>query len=129
MHFVKENLGAVVRNARKTRNLTQQQLADQLGMSLRTIINVENGRANLKFDSLCMLIRFLCIPGRQVFYPPDDHELSATSETSMIRLRLINQINECTDSELQLIDGICTTTLSVFRTQNSIEAAPNVKKN
>ncbi|MDA3734249.1 helix-turn-helix transcriptional regulator [Niameybacter massiliensis] len=35
-----------IRSLRETQNLTQQDLADQLGVSRQTIISLENGRYN-----------------------------------------------------------------------------------
>lgn len=35
-----------IRSLRETKNLTQQDLADQLGVSRQTIISLENGRYN-----------------------------------------------------------------------------------
>lgn len=35
-----------IRTLRETQNLTQQDLADQLGVSRQTIISLENGRYN-----------------------------------------------------------------------------------
>ena len=118
MHYAKKNLGAVVRKARKSRNLTQQQLADHLGMSLRSIIDVENGRSNLKFDTLFALVRFLCIPGKDIFYPQENTGINTESTSTEIRQRLHDQIEECSDCELLLLDGICASALSVFRAQS-----------
>ena len=118
MHCAKKNLGAVVRKARKNRNLTQQQLADHLGMSLRSIIDVENGRSNLKFDTLFALVRFLSISGKDIFYPQEDTEINNEFDPTETRKKLLDQIEECSDRELLLLDGICVTALSVFRAQS-----------
>lgn len=118
MHYAKKNLGAVVRKARKNRNLTQQQLADHLGMSLRSIIDVENGRSNLKFDTLFVLVRFLSISGKDIFYPQEKTEISNEFDPTETRKKLLDQIEECSDRELLLLDGICVTALSVFRAQS-----------
>lgn len=118
MHYAKKNLGAVVRKARKNRNLTQQQLADHLGMSLRSIIDVENGRSNLKFDTLFALVRFLSISGKDIFYPQEKTEISNGFDPTETRKKLLDQIEECSDRELLLLDGICVTALSVFRAQS-----------
>lgn len=123
MHFAKENLGIVVRKARKNRKLTQQQLADCLGMSLRSIIDVENGRSNLKFDSLYELVRFLHIPGKYIFYHQEHPISESITHSEAIRKRLIAQIEECSEDELSLIDGICTATLSVYRSSKFTPAA------
>lgn len=118
MHYAKKNLGAVVRKARKNRNLTQQQLADHLGMSLRSIIDVENGRSNLKFDTLFALVRFLCISGKDIFYPQEESEIINGFDPTETRKKLLDQIEECSDRELLLLDGICASALSVFRAQS-----------
>ena len=50
-------LGSVVRATRKSKNLSQEALAEKLGVCKRTIIDIEKNTGNPKFELLCMLVR------------------------------------------------------------------------
>ena len=49
MQDFKVNLAAAIRQARTERGLTQEKLAEALGLSNRTILDVESGCGNPKF--------------------------------------------------------------------------------
>lgn len=68
MQGAKKNLGAVIRAARIKKGYTQDTLAEKLGLQSRTILEIENGRGNPRFDVLFKLIRLLDIPSEDVFY-------------------------------------------------------------
>lgn len=55
--FVK--LGAFIRETRKAKGLTQDQLSSISGCSLVFIYNVENGKSTLRFDKLINLLHTL----------------------------------------------------------------------
>ena len=47
-----EHIGNNIKELRKFRNLTQQQLADEAGVRLATISDIESGKANFQFNTL-----------------------------------------------------------------------------
>lgn len=49
-------LGAVIRARRKTVGLTQRELADAAGTSLRLVSEVERGKANARLESVLKLL-------------------------------------------------------------------------
>ena len=49
-------LGKRIRSARKECQLTQQELADQSGLAVKTIQDIEKGRKNPTYETLCLLI-------------------------------------------------------------------------
>ena len=61
-------LGSVVRATRKSKNLSQEALAEKLGVCKRTIIDIEKNTGNPKFELLCMLVRELVLPLSEVFF-------------------------------------------------------------
>ncbi len=67
MHDIKQILAKAVRNARLERGLSQEKLAEILGLDTRTILNIEAGRGNPKFDKLYTLITYLKIPTDTIF--------------------------------------------------------------
>jgi DNA-binding XRE family transcriptional regulator len=60
-------LGNCFRDARNRCGLTQQELAEQCELSIKTIQNIENGRMNPSFEILTPLVKRLGILGTEVF--------------------------------------------------------------
>ena len=61
MQEAKINLGKVVRVARKRKRITQDYLAEKVGVQPRTILEIENGRGNPRFENLFVMVRLLDI--------------------------------------------------------------------
>lgn len=60
-------LGAQVREIRRARGLTQEALAEQLGVSPRYLAGVERGERNLTLDSVDALAEQLGVEARELF--------------------------------------------------------------
>lgn len=89
-------LGSLVRATRKRKNLSQEALAEKLGVCKRTIMDIEKNTGNPKFELLCMLVRELDLPLYEVFYP----EVSDDSEMKNI---LIKELSDCSGDEMRII--------------------------
>lgn len=76
-------LGSVVKATRKSKNLSQEALAEKLGVCKRTIMDIEKNTGNLKFELLCMLVRELYLPLYKVFYP----EMEENSEMKNVLMK------------------------------------------
>ena len=61
MQDIKQNLANAVREARTELGLSQEKLAEILNLDQRTILNIEAGRGNPKFEKLYPLITYLQI--------------------------------------------------------------------
>lgn len=96
MNHSVEALGQVVRKKRKSKNLSQEALAEKLGVCKRTIIDIENSVGNPKFELLCTLVRELDLPIYQVFYP----ELEENPEMTNL---LMKELSDCSDYEMKVI--------------------------
>ena len=96
MNQMGKALGSLVRETRKNRHLSQEALAERVGVCKRTIIDIENNTGNPKFEVLYMLVRELDLPLYRVFYP----ELSEDSE---IRNVLMKEVSGCSDYEMKII--------------------------
>lgn len=83
-------LGSIVRITRKNKNLSQEALAEKLGVCKRTIIDIEKNTGNPKFELLCMLVRELDLPLYKVFYPEVTEELE-------IKDVLMKELSDCSD--------------------------------
>ena len=64
MHDIKQILAIAVREARTELGLSQEKLAETLNMDTRTILNIEAGRGNPKYDKLYPL---MILPQLSVF--------------------------------------------------------------
>lgn len=89
-------LGSIVRKSRKDKHLSQEALAERIGVCKRTIIEIENSSGNPKFEILCKLVRELDLPIYQVFYP----EVLENLELQEI---LVEEIKTCSESEMRII--------------------------
>ncbi len=89
-------LGNVVRETRKSKNLSQEALAEKLGVCKRTIMDIEKSTGNPKFELLCLLVRELDLPLYQVFYP----EIAEGSEMKNV---LIKELSDCSEYEMKII--------------------------
>lgn len=89
-------LGDAVRATRKSKNLSQEALAEKIGVCKRIIIDIEKNTGNPKFEILCMLVRELDLPLYQVFYPEASNNLE-------IQNILVRELSDCTDYEMKVI--------------------------
>jgi len=64
-----KGLGVIIKSARKSKGLTQEVLAEKIGIGLRHIVSIENEGAFPSFDVLYKIIRELHIPADSIFYP------------------------------------------------------------
>ena len=107
MHSALRRLGIGVKAYRKQHHITQQQLADQLDISLRTVIQIEKGQSNLKFDTLYKLICELKIPADKVFY---EETLPKVRKESILRTFVNTTIDE-----QEFLLNLCECALEQFR--------------
>ena len=80
MQEAKINLGKVVRIARKRKRITQDYLAEKVGVQPRTILEIENGRGNPRFENLFVMVRLLDIAPNAQDTEQLFQELSSFSE-------------------------------------------------
>ena len=103
-------LGSVVRATRKSKNLSQEALAEKLGVCKRTIMDIEKSTGNPKFELLCMLVRELDLPIYQVFYPE-------VGENSEMRNVLLKELSDCSDYEMRVILSMVKSLRSTLRNE------------
>ena len=92
MNDAKQNLADAVRNARAELGLSQEKLAEALNIDSRTILNIEAGRGNPKFEKLYPLITYLKIPADKIFNPTYKEEAPNLQ-------RLLALQKDCTEQE------------------------------
>lgn len=101
-------LGDVVRNARKKKNLSQEALAERIGVCKRTIVDIEKNNSNPKFEILFLLVRELDLPLQQVFYPDRINSFEAKTQ-------LRQELEKCNEYESKIALAILESLLSSLR--------------
>lgn len=103
-------LGNAVRTTRKNKNLSQEALAERIGVCKRTIIDIERYAGNPKFEILCPLVRELDLPLYQVFYP----EVTVNSE---LKNMLLKEVSDCSDYEMKVILSVVKNLKNTLRSE------------
>ncbi len=80
---MKEHIGSKVREGRKRRRLTQEQLAEAVEKAVETISNIERGHAYTGLETLERIGQVLEMPVRDFF---EDVEKSANLSKNRVRL-------------------------------------------
>lgn len=111
MHTFSQILGDTVREAREKQLITQVELAEKLGLDVRTIINIENYRGNPKMEVLFPLIRELKIIPEQIFFPESTLEGKAER-------KILLELSDCSEQELEAIVTLIRSFKKAVRTVN-----------
>lgn len=114
MQDIKQNLASAVRETRTELGLSQEKLAEILNLDQRTILNIEAGRGNPKFEKLYPLITYLKIPADKIFYP-DNQEHPPTLQ------KLITLLNDCTEEEASALLPMVLYMLELLRKQDNAQ--------
>lgn len=96
MEVILNSLGATIKQARLAANLTQDELAEQIGITGRYIMALENEHKHPSFEVLCKIILTLNIPADNIFYPE-------TQNTENEKERLIRLLSRCDERDLKII--------------------------
>lgn len=106
-------LGDAVRSARLRLGYTQTDIAERIGVDVKTILNIEKYKGNPRTELLFLLIRELELDPIQIFYPEQYHTLDTTR-------RLKTLLSDCTEEEIKMIIPILEAILTSIRSQNSV---------
>lgn len=112
MHDIKQTLANAVREARTELGLSQEKLAEILNLDQRTILNIEAGRGNPKYDKLYPIITYLKIPADKIFYPGSQCQSPEVQ-------KLLTLVNDCTDQEANDLLPAVRYLLDVLRRQDN----------
>lgn len=112
MQDIKQNLADVIREAHTELGLSQEKLAEVLGFDSRTILNIENGGGNPKFEKLYPLVRYLNLSADRIFYPE-----SVTPQPNLQKLFIM--LNDCTEQEAAELLPAFHYLLALMRKQDS----------
>ncbi|MCC2166807.1 helix-turn-helix transcriptional regulator [Gallintestinimicrobium propionicum] len=112
MQDIKQNLANAVREYRTELGLSQERLAENLNLDQRTILNIEAGRGNPKFEVLYPLITYLKIPADRIFYPDN-------SEQKPNLQKLFTLLSDCTEHEANDLLPMVRYLLELLRKQDN----------
>lgn len=96
MSNAKDTLGATIRDARNSLELTQEHLAQRLGISKRYIIMLECSRKKPSYQLLCRIIRELNIMPDLIFYPEKPSKDSRIED-------LVRMLHNCDERSMKII--------------------------
>ena len=113
MQNISETLGTLVKEARMSRNLTQERLAEIIKKSDRTIINIEKGQGNPKLDSLEHIVNALKLDPNSLFYPANEQDCPMLQ-------RLRHEIADCSEKEAAALIPVVQAVLSALRDEDQI---------
>jgi len=105
VHNRKDELGEVIKSARKEMRLTQEKLAELVSLSPRYIMSIENENKKPAFSKLYILVRALGVNANDIFYP-ENHE------TGALVGRLSRLLSQCDERKLKAITALVETLLS-----------------
>lgn len=114
MQDIKQNLANAVREARTELGLSQEKLAEILNLDQRTILNIEAGHGNPKFEKLYPLITYLKIPTDKIFYPDSNNQTPSLQ-------KLLTLINNCTEQEAHDLLPMVRYLLDLLRKQDNMK--------
>lgn len=102
---LQKHLGARVRRARRAANLTQEQLAERLDKSVRTVSNIESGNVLIGLDTLNDISSLLNLP---IGYFFEEIEWAPKYSVARRELRegLVLKLQGATDRELSIISAL-----------------------
>ena len=111
MQDYNQALAKAVKDARTKRGLSQEKLAEILNLDSRTILNIEAGRGNPKFEILVALITYLKIPTESIFYPEADNPNQNLQ-------KLLAVLYDCSDLDIELLLPMIQYFLDVLHRNN-----------
>lgn len=84
--ILKQKIGELVARKRKALGLSQEVFAEKLGIHIRTLSKIENGRTYVSAETLCKLCNFFNLPPKAFFNidedtPIDEQKLNTLIDT------------------------------------------------
>lgn len=90
------SFGLAIKNARLDCKLTQEQLAEQAGITCRYLIAIENEKKIPRYSVMYRLVHAMHISADRLFYPD-------FSEENLDRTQLLHMLNDCSEQEIHVL--------------------------
>jgi len=114
VHINENSLGAVIKNARLKKRLTQEVLAEKIGVGSRHIMGIENEGKFPGYTILYKLIRELNISADSIFYP----EMKAADAQIEYLICLLKQ---CDNRDIRAITALVESLLNTSLESDAVE--------
>ncbi len=111
MYKFSKALGDAVKKARISHGLTQAKVAEMVDIDVRTVMHIENYKANPKMEVLYPLLRALRIDPREIFRPEQEGE-----NPDLCQLRYL--LEGCSEKEAAALVPIVESVLAALRSDN-----------
>lgn len=116
MYEFSEKLAELVQTARIAHGLTQDELAEYIGVTGKSISNIERGVANPEFGTIYAIFRRLRIDANAVFYPENEEDTS-------LEIQFRRLLASCSQDELKMLLSINDTLLTHLRKNDTFDTA------
>ena len=93
-------LGEIFKEYRVKNKLTQEKIAEKLGISVKYISRIENGTGGVKVETLVNYINILCIPPNVLF------DSLITNEILKLRSELSRKADNLSDDKIRMLLSI-----------------------
>ena len=108
MHTEVTPIGSIMRDARKAKGWSQEELAEYIGVAKKTILAVENNKRFPSFDVLWKLVHALDISSDLILCPD---RVLLTGELD----QLINELRACNEREQRFVTEMIRGLLRALR--------------
>ncbi len=108
-----EKLGKRIKTARKAKKLTQEYLAEKIGLTDRYISNIECSASKLSLDTLVDICNVLEVTADYVLLD------SVYASKEMMMDEIAQKLKKCSDKNIRLISSIITTILQEQEEEDS----------
>ncbi len=105
-------LGDAVRRARKQMKISQEKLAEMIGVDYKTINSIENHKGNPTFEVIYKLIQTLKLDAREIFH----HDQICNAPTAF---HLQQLLSDCTEYEAKVLMDVDQSILCGLRNQQA----------
>lgn len=99
-------VGEQIRYIRKSKDLTQQTLAELTGLQLSYISDVERGERNISLETLYKIVTALDVPATDVFKFTSTEVVNELVEKRMVIESLRSLLNERSIDEVKFINRV-----------------------
>lgn len=114
MRDFSKTLGDAAKRARNELGWTQNRVAEEAEIDVRTVVNIENYKANPKLEVLWPFVRVLRMDANEIYYPELQHRSPATTQ-----LRYLLEC--CSEQEAATLIPVVEAVLAALRSEEYIQ--------
>ncbi len=97
---IDKTLGEIFKEYRVKNKLTQENIAEKLGISVKYISRIENGTGGVKVETLVNYMNILCISPNVIF------NKLITNQDLKLEMELSNKASELSDNKIKFVISV-----------------------